>query len=1191
MSLVKVDSSVQQTLASRGVTEKTGIFGEHKVQLGKKEPIRLDSIKSNKIPFQGFTTATKVIRGKAGLTASAAKTLEILRQPGTLDARALLAALKTSQNYMIRLEKLGRLTDRQKQDALWAFAPAVENLSNQELAAAYQSFTTADMDLLQTALLREGTINPEARDARAAAALLFDLQALVLKEVSNRAARGMAADLAAKNPDERELMELHLPPRLSEQYGAEQPPLTPGHTHDITTANLRTLVETAAQSATTREKTARQEAERLQRRELPSVSVKEMADVLRSAELTININTDLLLTNPTLLTHPDAPMKNIFHLAAEHNLPKGEGYLARRDATERLLFPELEGHEVRADERPVYGALNLQQRSTGATAATAGYGNSAIVLKPEVARRATYIANDTFYAPVVHMDQRRRENFYALLDGANLPAAFTTACRDIHSPEHKALEAWFDNIARLPEAHTDAFRHLPPGLDLNGEDFGRLVALLTQCFGDATATRNLMATHDNLEALIPHMSDFNGNALAQAAMAREAGDTPAVCLGGIQYIEAQIQGPLVPSRDIAEIRIDLNEVEPEQRAALRTRMEAFSRQTNIPVVFVAGRGAEAESISSTRRLQEEKTFHVQHLDRQKVEEETTALLNDLQGRVTEQVAANPDLVTGLPGGQMHIDEHLLEELTAAVRTQVEKDLAAPSQVMKNPTDLVRHAFETAATPLLEKASALQREQALLRSLQELPLETPAQKQALAEWIQGSAPLRTPEELRLVHEHASALSSLLMRIAEAVPPLSAADILRETGKLEKNISAAVRAFAAEHGEPVNVSARIAQMAQLLLEGLVPAPEEYRARLSERLNGPHMRALLGQLGAILSDPNARRADEGLLDLSVLLRSCAEVAVKSTGKSYETPSFPGALSLIPKDTRDLLEELAPKTAAVLNQTHPGYPPFPAPADAKAMPADGAARRNFLVAHMDAYLEHERTVPFGYVHGRGHIARAFIFASALCSILEKHGVFMDRNAVLCGITGHDVGRKAAGEDMWEEESAHATVAFMQKDFGPDTMGEAYEQAVKEAIAAHDGHTLEGALLHAADSLDIGRTKPFDPAFFTFLRGRNGEKPGPEAEAIRRQLAVEADLLQRLTDPYCQTHNIREKLAQLINEERNRELNDTYTRQWKELQQQTTERFEKLRNIPAEDFLADMENLISENPELFPLLSRYYRP
>ena len=659
MPRIQADPTVQQQLESRGVTEKTGVFGEHKVQLGTSDPIRLDTIKANKVPFQGFTSATKVVRGKAGLRDSAQQALATLSRPGTLDARSLLSTLKTMQDYLTRLDKLGELTPAQKDDTLWAFAAAVEGMSNTELAAVYQSFNTGEMDLLQTALMREGQINAKAGDARSAASMLFDLQALVLKEVSNRAALSMLDDLAAAH--DPALDQVRQPKRLSEQYGDGQGGVTAARPNDITPANLRTLVETAAESATTREKTAGQQVERLHRRGVEGVSVKDMADVLRGAELTINLNADILLSEDGLFAHPDEPMKNIFHLAQEHILPKGEGYLARRDAAERLIFPELEGHAVNPDERPVYGALNVHKRAIGAASVTAGYGTAAVVLKPEVARRATYIAEDTFFAPVISMAQERRDTFYALLDGAGLPAEFVTTCRDVNSPEHASLERWFNEIAQGNDLRAAAFSALPSGLGLNDEDTERFKAVLLQAFGASSATRRLMATHDNLEALIPHMGDFDGNALALAAMKNADGAHPRVHLAGAQYIEAQIQGPLVPSRDIAEVRIDIEDIPREERAETLARFAAFEQRTGIRVNVIRGFDLGKEVTDINKVHDEERTFQHTHLDRAAIDAASAAVLNDLPGHVAALVESDA-LNTGLEDGALYLEGNALARL-------------------------------------------------------------------------------------------------------------------------------------------------------------------------------------------------------------------------------------------------------------------------------------------------------------------------------------------------------------------------------------------------------------------------------------------------------------------------------------------------------------------------------------------------
>ncbi|MDD7022102.1 MAG: hypothetical protein PUI29_05995, partial [Aeromonadales bacterium] len=122
-------------LQSRGVDKTTGTFGDHKVQIGSAKPLRIDKLKSDRIPFQGFRTATRISRGAEGLKNSALKVLSTLVKPGALDAGTLLGALKTTQEYSQRLSKLG--TDAPS-SALELFAPLVEDLSNADLAKAYQ---------------------------------------------------------------------------------------------------------------------------------------------------------------------------------------------------------------------------------------------------------------------------------------------------------------------------------------------------------------------------------------------------------------------------------------------------------------------------------------------------------------------------------------------------------------------------------------------------------------------------------------------------------------------------------------------------------------------------------------------------------------------------------------------------------------------------------------------------------------------------------------------------------------------------------------------------------------------------------------------------------------------------------------------------------------------------------------------
>ena len=169
MSLtIQPDIVTQQELEARGVDSSVGVFGSHHVQIGKGNPIRLDVIKSAEIDGEGWRTATKVRRGQEGVRQTATDALATLAATGTLDAGKLLGILKAQQTHLERLDKLHRLDPAQKQDAdgLWMFTKEVEALSNEQLAAIFQKFNSAEMDLLQTALMREGQINPKAKDAR-----------------------------------------------------------------------------------------------------------------------------------------------------------------------------------------------------------------------------------------------------------------------------------------------------------------------------------------------------------------------------------------------------------------------------------------------------------------------------------------------------------------------------------------------------------------------------------------------------------------------------------------------------------------------------------------------------------------------------------------------------------------------------------------------------------------------------------------------------------------------------------------------------------------------------------------------------------------------------------------------------------------------------------------------------------------
>ena len=782
MSLtIQPDQFVAQELESRGVDSSVGVYGSHHVQIGKGTPVRIDQIKSASLPYAGIKTATQVRRGLAGVEQTSRDVLKTLAAPGSLDAGKLLGLLKAGQTHVERLARLNALDQKKlaDSDGLWMFTKAVENLSNEDLASIFQKFTSAEMDLLQTALMHEGQSSSEAKDARMAAARLFNLQALVLKEIGNRAALSNLSDLRAANPADESLKDesLALPQKLSAEYGnsgAENIP-APVHGKDITATNLAILAEVSSQSANQRENMAVAEKEKLASRGLSDVQLKEMGDVLRSAELTINIPLEILAGNTSVFADPNKPLANIWHLHDQHIDPKGQGYLDKRDSVEKILFPEFAKHGVNADERPVYGALNIQHGFEGGSPV---YGNAVIVLKPEVARRATYTLLDTFLSTPLKIDDSRCADFYRLLDGtAGIPDELKAALRNPESPARKGLDQLFDNLKRYspPRACNCMARDFPASIkDIlkahdnemgDGEKF--LLGLMYSCFANPEDARKVMATYDNIETLLPQLGDVNGNSLARAALEKRAGRTPKFALDGPDYIEAQIQGPIMPLRDIAEIRVNTDGIDPTKRDEYIAQMKAFQRQTGIKVVFqnLSERvGADPES--KIRDAQDK--FNVQHLDMDR--------LNAMKDNVlADPIKAASEYLAKVDGFDMPEDFKQILTNSSAFLESVEKFKAKVEERIANPTSLstdeiVQYALrDCIADPMRTKVR-------LLRELQQLPFDTPEQKKIFTDWITSTPELSSVDVFRAVHRQATARARLLREIATAEPPPTAETVL-------------------------------------------------------------------------------------------------------------------------------------------------------------------------------------------------------------------------------------------------------------------------------------------------------------------------------------------------------------------------------------------------------------------------------
>ncbi|MBQ8707803.1 MAG: DUF3626 domain-containing protein [Succinivibrionaceae bacterium] len=1224
MTEIAMNTAVKQELESRGVDETTGVYANHKVKLGKSSSVRIDAIKSASIPFAGFTKATKIARGKAGVEASADKVLQNLASSADkLSAKNLLGNLKAMQIHTDRLDKLGQLTDAQKADTSWTFATSVQKLSNTQLAAVFQTFASSEMDLLHTALIHEGRKNPNAADARAAAEQLFDLQALIIKEISNRSINEQitqnGAELEFEGLPEATDEAVSRPKTLTQQFGGVGTAANAVHANDITAANLEILAETASGSANIRERSVAKADQQLKARNIDNLTIKEIGNTIRSAELTINIQTQFLVGGGnTLMKHPNDPMVNIFHLHGQGIDPKGEGYLKLRDTTEKVLFPEFKGHNINADERPMYGSLNINGNRIGALKENHGYGKSAIVLKPEVAKRATYMVNDSFYSLPIDCGRERRDNFYKLLDGVNdsmsefgekIPQEIINALKDPQSKERKDLEAYFD---QAEDESVTYFKHFPRSLDdlisnetklrcqKNPNLDSRVVTesihdaikgLMTECFADAKQTRDKTATYDNVETLVTQMDSVNSNSLARAAIEVKNGQSLRAIPSNMQYIEAQIQGPIIPSRDIAEIRLYVDDIPADQQEATIREAKKFGKENGIKITLVDYEIAQEDDRTSDIE-KANKEFISQHHDMKNIESIRDDYLDNVEARLKELIKFH-NLEKDLPEGSLRLEGNALSAFVSSFISGIQSRIDAKYE--DTDEDAVRVTFKNTAT------NALRHKAELLKTVYASDLN-PAQKKAVSDWVVAAKALRTVDELKTVLKNAQAQSELFRNIIDAQPPLTAqqacAKIAEFSATMDKELSAMfTESYKGREVGPDDTMTEMNRISfmtiALMKNGEPPVSKESFEKLAGIIDGPEMKLLHNQLlgleqnGDLIRNMNVETLNVVTSNLYIIGKNLRTEA----GGVYTNPApYRGNLNLLQKPVRTILAGINPALAEKLDKVYPAYAEFPKPASLEKMPASEAGRRKFLTNIMDSYITIEREYEKRTAnHGRGHIARAYIYANVLSNILISKGIAVDKNAVMCGIAGHDVGRKGTGTDNWEQRSAEATVNQMKAAFGEDSMGQDYEQEVHDCIYKHKSKTIEGMLLNSADSLDYGRINAgaFRLEHFAFMPPE-GSKPDPDIQEMRKELAREANLLQRLTSPFCAIHQQLDQFDQQMATATG-EMETKISEVKESVLNSVAEQIRKDQDIPSDEYMKRFEDTIRNNPKMFPLLSKYY--
>ena len=1193
---IQPNAKVQAELQSRGVTTRVGVYGQHKVQIGSAPPVSLDKVAAPSLPFSGFSKAAKLRRGQIGVYDAATSVLATLSKPGALDARKLVDSMQMMEGHISRLHKQGELRDPQN-STFQAFAPCVETMDNAQLAAAYQCFNSAEFDLLQTALKAEARANPDAHAARSVADKLFDLQALVLKEVSDRICRGQNLPGADALPC---LSDLYGPLVTNERVPFAQVSATDKRTTDISAANLQTLVTMSAQSATSRERTAAGVDADLKRQKMSGISARDIGDVMRFSELTVNISgVHLFGRDSSLGGEPKALLPNIFHLNERGITPKRTGYLDARDSIEKLMFPALTEHEIRPDERPTYAALNLRKSVKGAVGSVASYGGSVIVLKPEVARRATYTIDDTFYSPKIAATPARRDSFYALLPsaaGQGISLLNVVDCCKQDSEMHGRLENLFDYIAAKKGCQLADITGHPAYFDLcKVFNEGVLTKLIVQAFGDREGTQSAMATYDNIEALLPHMEPPTRDSIARVLDKNEQ-EYPRILLGGgVQYIEAQVHGGISPLDDIAEIRLFEDDFETDaDKHEAQVRAEKFTEDTGIPVTWIGKRVLDREGLDASALESRNIAFSLQHRDLDSAADE---IFEDFAGSVAELFSDSADI----PEEVRTLRGEALVQVATKFRGRLAEERVNPSPDL--PLDgkaATRQILKEVALPMLERKSTLYAE------MQKRVFDTTGQKAAFLHWVLSAGVLRDSTEMGIIFSHAMQFKKDLLELASRDPAASAEDLMKALvaimaslkPKLDEWIGVAkIGDFGPENR--YTEFSRVAFMGIAMLENISGGSAALQ-KMSALVNGPEMSQAINTLHG-LSVSKETASLPGLEDISTVsnfLYIARELIVSSATKraASRVADFEADLVYVPTLVRKTIRMIGSNVADGFDARFPAPPAFPTPAKPELLPVTDTRRREFLVHTLDAYKPLELNAERGVsTHGRGHIARTFIFASALCNILSGMGISVDKTAVLCGISGHDMGRKGGGMDTWETQSADMLCEAMQRTFGKDSMGSEYETALGNCIITPKGDaplTVEAMVLHSADALDIGRIgAKFDLGRFGFLQtGKGTRSKGIERMCL--ELEKEATMLQYLTNPLCRSRPFLDAISKAMEEALGNNDMVLFTGLQgarDSIREEIENAFIEDLDVPAEKFMRSVENAIARNRDLFPLLSRLY--
>ena len=575
------------------------------IRVGDQE-LKLDKIGTDEIHADGFGLPDKVegttvpIRDHlaveevaTGMRMAADSLLDVLRRPDgkRADLTTLVRQLNTLAAYAERAAALDSANPTHADVGARinaTLASALDRLDNGSLATVYQGTISRELDGLKAEISRRmlslSTLPSQVETCERLLEGISRLEARVVSEVSYRVG-------IEKTPQDQKAA---VQPPVKRWCGDAAVPTAHDRAGEMTASNLEILTRRADNALLHSDAIADDLDGRLKSHGLTKTDTRKIGDMIRGAELTLNIHLGSIVGwhngLAPALGDPHFALRNTFASKEAQNLPTdGSGYLVRRDEVEKYYFPEYSGRQIKGSERPLYAAFNTGRAYSGGIGSSGAYGSTVVVLKPHVKQQATYTLDDSFFAIKISTTPQSRQAFVAALaralegkvaqetiDALSTPGTALFAAIDSFYAAQGGEQIYAERAERtvctaLANLLADKFNEGVEPFDR--DHFHAIMIRETAVEGDPSS---MTATFDNIEDLLAKGEDFKAVGFGVATLRRNDpdGKTAPFRLIGCDYIEAQLHGPIVLERDVEEIRIS----EPEIKAQAVSEYNALDEK-------------------------------------------------------------------------------------------------------------------------------------------------------------------------------------------------------------------------------------------------------------------------------------------------------------------------------------------------------------------------------------------------------------------------------------------------------------------------------------------------------------------------------------------------------------------------------------------------------------------------------------